>query len=210
MQNRGGVMVRSVVVLSGEVAAGKSTLAAGLHDMYRAYVVSSRRIIQERFKRANSPGEIDARRALQEFGERLDAQDGGAWLAADVATALDGVDAALVVIDAVRVLGQIEALRQTFGRRVWHVHLTSSDVAELAARYDERRRRGTLKELDSYAEVQANQTEAQVATLAQYADVVLDTHRNSEADVLIRCAARIGLLADLGSRLVDVDRKSVV
>ena len=47
-------------------------------------------------------------------------------------------------------------------------------------------------------------TESQVSQLAGYADIVLDTHRNTEADVLVRCAARVGLLADLGTPLVDV------
>lgn len=197
-------MARTIVVLSGEVAAGKSTLAHGLQQGYGAAVVGTRGLLQNRYRTLNPSNGLNERRALQEFGEHLDDDDGGRWLADDVAQHLKRVDVSLVVIDAVRVLGQIEALRDLFGRRVWHVHLTSSDLEELADRYEQRRQAGALKELDSYAAVKENRTEAQVPDLAKYADLVLDTHRNTHADVLVRCAARLGLLADLGTPLVDV------
>ncbi|TPG17161.1 adenylosuccinate synthetase [Pedococcus bigeumensis] len=196
-------MARNIVVLSGPVAAGKSSLAAGLKVEYSARVVRTRLLLQERFAALHQAGDLNERRALQEFGEHLDGQDGGAWLAEDVTTVAQG-DEPLVVIDSVRVLGQIEALRERFGRRVWHVHLFSSDVGELADRYDRRRTESELHELGSYRAVQENRTESEVPSLAQHADLVLDTHRNTQADILVRCAARLGLLADLDAALVDI------
>ncbi|MBK9726444.1 MAG: adenylosuccinate synthetase [Actinomycetales bacterium] len=197
-------MARTIVVLPGEVAAGKSTLARGLHATYGGVIISTRHLLQTRFRRTDPAGPADERRALQEFGEALDKADFGRWLAHDVREALAEEAGPLVIIDAVRALGQIEALRDAFGRRVWHVHLTSSDRDELAARYERRRGEGGLKELASYEAVRENRTVSRISQLAGYADVVLDTDRNSEADVLVRCAARVGLLPDLGTPLVDV------
>ena len=196
-------MARIIVVLSGPVAAGKSSLASGLQSNYSALVVSTRQLLQARYRVLHPTGDIDARRALQDFGEHLDQQDDGAWLAEDVGTTAVG-DEPLMVIDSVRVLGQIQALRERFGRRVWHVHLFSSDPAELAHRYEQRRSHAALQELASYDAVLENRTESAVPDLAQHADLVLDTHRNTEADILVRCAARLGLLADLDAALVDV------
>lgn len=198
-------MARTIVVLSGEVAAGKSTLARGMSTTYGATVVSTRELLQDRFRRSRRGGTLRERRALQDYGEHLDAADGGLWLAEDVAALVGRSQSQLIVIDAVRILGQIEGLRRRFGRKLWHVHVTSTSEAELAERYELRRAKADLDELTSYAALRENRTEAEaVPALAQYADVVLDTHRNTPADVLMRCGARVGLLSDLGAQLVDV------
>src|SRR4029079_5467722 len=52
--------------------------------------------------------------------------------------------------------------------------------------------------------VAENLTEAHIDALGEHADVVLDTLRNTETDLLMRCAARLGLLPSLTAPLVDV------
>lgn len=196
-------MGETIVALSGPVAGGKTTLAANLRGRYGAATISTRQLLRERTRNGQT---LDDRRALQEFGEQIDRQTKGRWVAEDircqVASAPSG---SILVIDAVRVPCQLEALRELFGRRVWHVHVHSSSLTELAERYAERSAAdGPIRELGDYELVRSNATEANIHLLAGLADVVLDTHRNTEKDVLIRCAARLGLLPDLDRELVDV------
>ena len=142
------------------------------------------------------------RAALQHAGEALDRRTKGRWIADALARALlDLPSDALVLVDAVRIERQVKAVREAFGSRVTHVHLTAP-VDELARRYRGRRRE--LQELSSYRQVRSNPTEQRVELLAQLADVVVDTHRSTPAEVVVRVASRLGLYGRSYDRLVDV------
>lgn len=187
-----------VIVLTGPVASGKSTLAARLAERFGALRLSTRTLLLARLK----DGEPTDRRALQEFGERLDAETGGTWLSEAVRQEADELsEDAVIVVDSSRLLAQIDALRRMFPRRVVHVHLTAPE-AELASRYAARP--SEVVELASYQEVRANATEAAVDELAAQADVVIDTARATEDDVFVSAASRLGLTGGESVRLVDV------
>ena len=61
-----------------------------------------------------------------------------------------------------------------------------------------------MRELDSYALVRADPTEAKVDELIKMADIVVDTQRCDGEDVVVRTAAKLGLYGRSYSRLVDV------
>jgi adenylosuccinate synthase len=189
-----------VIALSGTVASGKTTLARALLERWGGEIVSTRAEI-ERIAAGGGTSLFD-RGAFQDFGDFLDTTTDGEWVA-DAAAACVPQSGRLLVIDAVRIQNQVQALRRRFGRALVHVHLVTTDRQELAKRY---RTRGNspFTEFESYDDVAANATEAQVDTLANHADVVLDTLRNTEADLLVRCEARLGLLPSLIAPLVDV------
>jgi len=189
-----------IVVLSGPVCAGKSTLASGLAAEYQTVTLKTHDFLIE-----IQPGLEQQRRVLQEFGEKLDQKTGGTW----VREALDKIiqrenydDRETLVIDSIRIAGQIDALRKAYGRRILHIHLTAP-VPILAKRY-KHRKPATIAELPTYDAVLANKTEAQVETLREIADVVIDTKRNTASDVVSRVACHIGLHGRDYSRLVDV------
>jgi adenylosuccinate synthase len=192
-------MARVVVVLSGPVSAGKTTLATRLVNRFVAVHYKTSRLLEQR-----AEGHIELERTvMQEFGESLDRATNGAWVAQDLVPQINKLDAqAIVVIDAVRIAGQIDALRNGLPRQVVHVHLHASE-RELEKRY-RRRPKTRFKEKASYAEVLDNPTEKQVPTLARDADVVIDTESNTEIDVEIRAAAYLGLNACDPGGLVDV------
>ena len=146
----------------------------------------------------------NTREALQSFGERLDRRTKGAWVRDTLARLLRDVGYidSIVLIDAVRIAGQIEAIQESYGRRVIHIHLTAP-VKELARRYRDRPK-SELKELPSYRQVRANPTEAKIDSLASIADVVIDSQRCTEADVVVRAASHIGMYGKERQRLVDV------
>jgi adenylosuccinate synthase len=192
-------LARVVVVLSGPVSAGKTTLAKRLVKRFDAVHYKTSRLLEQR-----ADGRIARERtAMQEFGEALDRATGGAWVAQDLVPQITALDPqAVVVIDAVRIAGQIEALRNGLPRQVIHVHLNASR-GELEKRY-RRRPKSRFKEKASYAEVLDNATERQVPSLKDDADVVIDTESNTELDVEIRAAAYLGLNACDPGGVVDV------
>jgi adenylosuccinate synthase len=214
------VDVLKVVVISGQVAAGKSTLAHGLAERYGGRRVSTKELLQHEAERRGD--ELPAERgALQDYGTKLDGETGGRWVADAVSALISGAGIAgqeatdlgsdlgsdepsgLWVIDAVRIPAQIDTLRDALGIDIVHVHLHSTQEV-LARRYADRGEASGIKELASYDEVTKDPTEQGVNALIADADVAIDTARSNVKDVLIRAAAALGLLPDADSRLVDV------
>lgn len=194
-------MVRKrVVVLSGSIGSGKSVLSKRLQDRYHAEVVKTRELIVKR-----TPKVKLERKALQAEGERLDRATAGKWV---IDTLIEEhpawfTDEApdLIVIDAIRIEKQLDAMRRAFGPRVLHLHLTASD-ATLESRFKSRRSRFT--EAKTYRDVRKSATERQVDELGRKADVVIDTDRNTPDDVLIRALTHLGMLSTFTMPLVDI------
>jgi adenylosuccinate synthase len=192
-------VARVVAVLSGPVSAGKTTLARRLVARHSATHYKTSELLEER-----SGGSIPRERtAMQEFGEKLDRSTEGAWVAADLVPEINKLPTdAIVVIDAARIPGQIEALRRGLPRQVVHIHLTATEH-ELERRY-RKRPKTRFQEKASYAEVLDNETERRVPELADDADVVIDTQSNTELDVEVRAAAYLGLQSCEPGGVVDV------
>lgn len=191
-------MAKLIVLLSGHVASGKSTLASRLENQFGFYVVKTWQLLK-----AVRPEVSDDRQVLQELGEELDRRTGGEWLLEELDKEIRSKhDNDLIVVDAVRMLGQIESVRRGFGRNVKHIHL-DAPLQTLANRYD-KRKAASIQELGSYEEVLKNQTEQSVSNLAQSADIVVDTARNTEMDVLTRAGCHLGLYGRGYERVVDV------
>jgi adenylosuccinate synthase len=191
--------VDRIVILSGQINAGKSTLAAGLADRFGMRVFRTKDAIRARA----GPGGRGDRKRLQAEGARLDSTTGGAWVVQDlnrwVSATSPGQD---IVVDSARVAGQVTALREAFGARVVHIHLTAPD-AVLSARHG-KKRRGEMDRTVTYAQTKDDSTERQVESLGQLADAVIDTNRCTEEDVLARASSVIRPRAPSGLGHVDV------
>ena len=140
---------------------------------------------------------------MQQLGSRLDRETGGSWVADGFARQIEGMRPdAVIVIDALRTIEQIEELRSGLSRTVVHVHL-EAPRAVLEQRYA-KRRGSSFTERASYAEVLSNRTEKRVPLLAGDADVVIDTGTSTKKDVAVRAASYLGLNARDPGALVDV------
>lgn len=192
-----------IVVLSGPVGSGKSTLGQRLARRFDVTYVRTQELMHDAAARAGEalPNE---RRALQDYGEKLDRNTEEQWVAEGVSAlvARGGAASSLIVVDAVRTVGQIEALRAAFPSLVTHIHV-HAPRSVLGDRYANRANSG-ITELESYEAVAMNATEAKITSLQADADVAIDTDRSSVDDVLTRAAAALGMWSSRAERLVDV------
>lgn len=167
-----------IIVLSGEIASGKSSLAAAIgFPIFR-----TRSALSSRWHEQNgtTPSRVD----LQNFGEELDAQTEGSWIAQAIPSVMPV--GAPIVVDSVRTAQQVDAIRAAFPRhRVLHVHLEASEEA-LRARFEQR------GDVESYELVKRSPTEQRVNSLRVEADLVIDTSRCSRDDVMLRFLSLVG------------------
>ena len=169
-------MAKRIILLSGPVSSGKTTLGDTLVERYRFVRLKTRDLIRRRL------GTDIERGALQAAGESLDKKTEGRWVAEElVRVSLELADDAVILVDAVRIAPQIDAIRNAFGARVTHIHLTAPDE-ELARRYGQRQ--GEVRELATYDEVRGNPTEKRVGKLQGIADVVVDNRDFARPRVL--------------------------
>ena len=190
-----------IVILSGPISSGKSTLAENLKTRYGATIVKTRDLIKQQL-----PTVKEERGALQRAGEKLDRADGGKWVRNALVRFIEAegggsTPKGMFVLDSVRIAGQVEAVREAYRTAVYHIHLTAADL-ELEKRYA--RRNSKTKEFDTYAGVKRSRTEQKVHELANSADVVVSTDRCTADAVLVRATALIGLYPRSTTRLVDV------
>lgn len=171
----------TVVVISGPIASGKTTLANDLHRLLKAEIISTSGLMRAMMGRGSDRGD------LQRLGLTSTFQDGD-WLVAAL-TRLVRADAEkhVVVIDAVRNLTQVSAVSRSVRGwgQVLHVQLTGRP-SQLAARYSARH-----EEVASWDQAMRAPTEASASELATEADVIIDTTYASPIDVAVRVIARI-------------------
>ena len=191
-----------IVLLSGEICTGKSKLCENLAHQFGFTILKTKEALKqiavERKKRVG-----DDRKSLQKLGESLDKETKGAWVNGFFQREIINNDR--VVIDAVRILDQIDAFRQAYGHRVFHIHLKASQE-ELKKRFLNRQDVLDISDnvLKLYDEVKSDRTEKQVSGLEKKADIVLNTERNKPEDVLIRVCGFLKILPLINNQLVDV------
>jgi adenylosuccinate synthase len=188
-----------VVVLSGQIYSGKTSLARNLELKHGIQTFKTKDALLARLREA---GPKD-RRPLQAKGADLDRKTNGEWVAQEFHKWLRATERGpAVTIDSVRIAGQLQGLRKAFGSKVVHIHLTAPhDV--LAARFRNRRQKAKDAGI-SYADAKADATEQQVEKLADLADVVIDTNRCTEEDVAARAESAIRVHPHRGVGYVDV------
>ena len=190
-------MIQRLILISGPVSSGKSTLSQALADQFGFAVYRTRQWLGRRL-REESPDRTN----LQQKGDQLDVQTQGRWVLEELTKELPVQANEIVVLDSVRTKDQIEELRSAFGPIVTHIHVTAP-LEVLKKRYNRRRKRDR-RELAEYEQVRQNQTEQQVDSLRDVADIVIDTNRCNSEDLLVRAASHLGLYGNNSVGYVDV------
>jgi adenylosuccinate synthase len=188
--------VKYLIAISGPVASGKSILANQIVTRFGAYRVSTRQLLAD-------TGVPNERNALIEAGKRLDSETDGTWVR-DGCTPYVNANADrsdVVLIDAARTENQIHHLRERFGERFFHVHV-SVPYAVAKERYEER---DAAWDKDvPYEDVRADPTERGVWLLDRIADRVVQNYRCDPDSLLARAVAGLKLFPLRAERLVDV------
>ena len=199
-------MAKQIVLLSGSIGSGKTALSTLLKEQFGFHVLKTKTVIQS-IARLKLGAEIESeRRAMQKFGESLDEETKGRWVRDALARFMRGLSTegadGRVVVDAVRILEQIRAIRQAYSFSVVHVHL-KAPLEVLAERYKQKDV-AAFRELKSFSEAGKDRTEAEVTKLEDAADFVIDTSRCLQQAVLVRAATHLGLYSRAYDRHVDV------
>lgn len=201
-------MAFQIVLLSGRVASGKTTLWQQLIKNFpgeNIHVLKTKNVIRDLASKKLGQELPAERRALQDFGDKLDRDTAGMWVRDALVSLINqhiSVEASSIfVVDAVRILKQVKTIREAYGYSVNHIHLKAPEQ-ELEARY--KHRSSDLRELKSVKDVLKNPTEASVDELEKSADIVVDTQACTPDDVLVKSATHLGLFSREYSRLVDV------
>jgi adenylosuccinate synthase len=174
----------TIVLLSGPISAGKSVLAETLARRRGAEHIRTSTLIA-----AATSGHPD-RASLQETGLAPVFQGAG-WLVQAIIESASTPGSDLIIVDAVRTLEQVKTCRRILASsgRVVHVHLTGQ-AKMLADRFTSRGR----EEDSGISWQQAMQApqEKTADSLADVADLVIDTSFLTPADVVVRTDACIG------------------
>ena len=169
---------RNVTLLSGPIAAGKTTLSRLLADRLGFHIVSTRELLGR--------GERD-RRILQAAGADWDAFTAGWWVRDGlVQRKRQHPGQTLFVVDSVRTPDQVRWIRETFQESVKHVHLTAS-LDTLQRRYNAR------SERHEYEDVRNHPVEQSADTLKKWANLVVNTGCLNEEAILERVVSWLGL-----------------
>jgi adenylosuccinate synthase len=172
----------SLILLSGPIASGKTTLATELEHLVPAKRISTSGLIAASAGRELDRGELQRRGLGSSF-------QGADWIADEVRRiAAHSPAGSVVVVDAVRTVEQVSGLRTTApgAWQILHVHLLG-DSGQFAARHAASRRDNGA----AWDEIMLRPTETAAQALEAEADVVIDTTRITPADVAARVTARV-------------------
>ncbi|WP_315730164.1 MULTISPECIES: adenylosuccinate synthetase [unclassified Bradyrhizobium] len=187
--------MKYVIAVSGPVAVGKTALTDELQKRFKTHRISTRQILLK-------AGAADERISLIERGKELDQQTDGAWVRdhCEPVVAQYEKDVDVVLVDSVRTKSQIYYLRELYGRRFVHVHVTA-DLSTVKKRYEDRALRSDVVDYD---DVRSDSTEAGVWMLDKIADRVVVNERCDPLSMLARATAGLGLFPLSTAPLVDV------
>jgi adenylosuccinate synthase len=190
-----------IILLSGPICSGKTTLLNQLNKVFKCNVFkTSDALRKRRRKKTFTRGE------LQQYGENLDKRTKGKWIVEYLDSFINDLqenDKSIVIVDSVRIKNQIDAIRKAFGQSVFHFHLTAPEKI-LEERYKKLKVDNEDYEFDTFQETQINRTERNINNLKEYADVLINTVRCTTNDLLIKAACHLGLYGREHERLVDV------
>lgn len=196
-----------ILVLSGEISSGKSTLAKRLSTDFDFQHCKTKEGISH-IALQQPENDFSERDSLQQFGEKLDNEGEGRWVLDYFQFLFQAEfdEHNYYVVDSVRILKQIQHMRDAYSYNVYHIHLEASS-STLEDRFF---KRGEIKDLstasqkEKYKKYKTNPTEQQVNSLKDEADLVIDTDRCNENDVFVKVASFLRLLPPTHNELVDV------
>jgi adenylosuccinate synthase len=168
-----GCNMKSIVLLSGPIAVGKSSVAKELVSAHGFRVLRTSPFLLKVAADRSLKGD---RAGLQDLGDGLDRDTDFRWVIDDVAAPalVAEPDVEYWLLDSARKKRQVDHFRARFGNAVLHVHLTAAEDV-LEARYESRRTR--LVRLPSYASAIAHPNEVSTPAVNHTANLRRSGHQ---------------------------------
>ncbi|QOZ32102.1 adenylosuccinate synthetase [Bradyrhizobium sp. CCBAU 53421] len=187
--------MKYVIAVSGPVAVGKTALTKEIEHRFATHRISTRQFLL-------AEGASDDRASLIEKGKELDQLTDGTWVRDKCApiVAQYGATVDVVLVDAVRTERQVHHLRQAYGRRFVHIHLTANPDT-VRKRYESR---AAVSDTVAYDVVRADSTESGVWQLDKIADRVVVNERCEPPSLLALAISGLSLFPLSSIPLVDV------
>lgn len=176
-------MNNTIIVLTGSIAAGKSTIAKALSNAAHFRVLHTRQAIIDEAKSRGASLGLD-RKALQDYGDQLDEKTEHGWLANRAMAMMTAYNR--VVVDSVRKPKQIERMRQWADVRVFHVHVHVDDAVR-ASRYAVR------GDTTPFEDASNHPNEQGVLECMRHADLVLHNEHLAQSDAVRLILAHLGV-----------------
>jgi adenylosuccinate synthase len=194
-----------ILVLSGEICAGKTTLANQLVEKFNFKTCKTRDGVQY-FASKKFKGVTPDRVTLQKFGEQLDKKTEGKWVLDYFQHLFSSEfnEHSFFLIDSVRIFNQIKKLRSAYSYVVYHIHLRAQSESLEERFYKRNEFSDIANSKERYKLLKQDTTEAKVNELENEADLIIDTDRCNAQDVLVRVASFLNLLSTTHRSLVDV------
>lgn len=164
---------RFLVLLSGPLAVGKTTLRDYLVGAHAFDYVRSSAFLLDKAHREGLPAD---RRGLQELGDRLDAETDFRWIVDEVAlpSMSSSTGKTRWLVDAVRKPKQVEHFKALKDVNVVHIHLIALEDV-LRKRYEARLAESTVGlSAPSYEAAISHPNEVAARSLIHIADMVVD------------------------------------
>lgn len=159
---------RKAIVLSGEIAAGKTTAAEHLEN--KGYSTTRYSKVLEGL--LSEGGTIINRSNLQKIGREVNEKYGQRWLGSRALALVS--EATEVVVDGIRFLEDVAYTRELFGPRCLHIHIDSDEKVR-----QERIINKPNEDL-SMSEAKKSKTESEIKKLYEVADVVILNNSTKE------------------------------
>lgn len=172
--------MKRLLLLSGAMGAGKSSIAAELKAKHFFSAISTSSYLRENLNSITNQG---SRLSLQKLGDQFDIQTNFTWVIDSVAIPAinNNPNVENWLLDAVRKPRQVELFREKFGCCVKHVHLFASED-ELQRRFLERDHQETI---NSYIAASRHPNELIARSLRAISDHAFDTTEFSINDIVM-------------------------
>lgn len=191
--------MRTVVLITGKICTGKSSLANDLANDFDYHIIRTRLLIEEQAKKRNLSTD---RNSLQSLGDQLDEESEHKWLFNTFHEIEKNLDSSKnIVIDNIRNKKQLDQFRQHFSSEIVHVHLYAP-TDHLQKRFENKRENDSS--LENYDQANILKNEDDVNGFKKDADVRINTARSDHNDTLIRVAARLKLYPPPDVKCVDI------
>ncbi|MGB3870863.1 MAG: adenylosuccinate synthetase [Flavobacteriales bacterium] len=196
-----------IVVLSGQIASGKTTVCDGLKEEHDFLVIRTRDVLEELAKEHEPKEEKREERGfLQMFGRNLDETTDGKWVLQRTQHLINKHDR--IIIDSARIQLQLNAFREAYGQAVVHIHMHAPD-AWRKSKFIERGLKGDFKSVKEagakFNKYAADPTEKGVADFKEKADLVIYSADSADGrDQVVRATSFLRLFPPFKLRNVDV------